>query len=81
MRRRRRPVRLKATAKDLDALEALTEFRRTHDYGPTLREVSEIALLPFGTVQGAMARLRRLGLVGWDRGISRSLRLLGGKKD
>lgn len=61
-------------------LSSIYTFRRKHDYGPTLSEISKETGNPVGTVQGACRKLRDFGFIGWDKGISRSLRILAKEK-
>jgi SOS-response transcriptional repressor LexA len=57
--------------------EVLCCWQVAHPYPPTLRELARaLGLRSFGSLWEHLDRLRDLGLVTWDAGKSRTLRVL-----
>lgn len=58
-------------------LKSIARFRRLHhDYGPSIEEIREdTGISSTGLVDGYMKRLRRLDLIKYREGVSRSVQL------
>lgn len=57
--------------------DVLSEWFVTHPYSPTVRELTQLCgLSSCGNMHGDLMRLRRMGLVTWERRKQRTLRLL-----
>lgn len=68
----------RVTAKQMQVLDYLTEYRRKKGYAPSVREVS--AHFGWTSVRAAsdhLSALERKGFIERDRGVARGLRIVG----
>ncbi|MBI3292205.1 MAG: hypothetical protein HYZ73_05295 [Elusimicrobia bacterium] len=57
-------------------LQLIQTFRQEHGYSPTHRQLAHVMRQRHWSIQTTLERLARKGYVTWDRGVSRSLRVL-----
>lgn len=56
--------------------DVLSKWLATHSYSPTVRELTQLCgLSSYGSMHKDLLRLRKLGLVTWERRKQRTLRL------
>ena len=61
---------------DRRVLEAIVEFWAEHGYSPSLREIGKAVGRAPSVVSRHLAYLRNKGLIAYDDGITRSIRVL-----
>lgn len=67
------------TIRQTDLLEAIRCYQAERGYSPTVRELCEIlGVASTSTVHWHLANLQERGLVTWEPGLTRTLRLTGG---
>lgn len=74
------PVQKKLTPNDVAVLKALVDWTDTSPYPPTVRDLGRRAELEYSSVNCALQRLQRRGLIDRTPGVSRSLRPLAGAR-
>lgn len=72
------PTRKTLTHNDLSVLEALVEWTDSYPYPPSVRDLGRKTCLGYSSVDCALHRLQVRGLIDRTKGVSRSLRPLGG---
>lgn len=65
------------THEQMVVLRAIRRARRLHPaYGPSITELAGLCLVTRTDIYQKLMRLRRDGLVTWDEGVARSIRLV-----
>lgn len=62
----------------LDTLIAVAALCSKHGYSPTVREIQAEVGVPIGAVHSRLKRLQRKGLIDWQPGMARTIRITGG---
>ena len=60
-------------------LDELREWRKTHQYGPSYRELSAATEISLGTVYNLFKDLKDQGKVTFEEGVARTLRITARK--
>lgn len=66
------------TKRQLAVLETVAEWIGSHGYPATVREIAEVMGIATNDVFQKLIRLRRDGVVDWQDGKCRTLRIVGG---
>lgn len=59
-----------------DMMQFITKYSCEKEYPPTLKEISEVANMTAGGVRYHLSALKRRGLIDWQEGASRTIRIL-----
>lgn len=57
--------------------DAIVEFSKTNNHGPSFRELADLTGLPLGTAHAGVKALREAGRVTQSDHIARSIRVVG----
>ena len=61
-------------------INAIVSWYSEHTYGPSYRNLQEITGIPLGTVYAVCKELRDDGVVTYDEGVARTIRVKGKHK-